>query len=96
VFALRALAMGGLQAAYARGMQGEPSALWLLLTGGVSALIGLGFAVVSAFGYDALDLHYCIAGQLSIVGALLLVYALKLRARHVQGPSAYAHARRTH
>jgi uncharacterized membrane protein HdeD (DUF308 family) len=96
VVALRALVMGGLQVAYARSMRGQRSALWLLLTGAVSAVIGLGFSVVSAFGYDALDLHYCIAGQLSIVGALLMVYALKLRALHVQQVRAFTNARPTH
>jgi len=62
-----------------RGARPQRAELWLLLAGAVSAAIGLGFCIVSAFGYDALDLRYCIAGQLGIVGALLLTYSLKLR-----------------
>jgi uncharacterized membrane protein HdeD (DUF308 family) len=91
--ATRALLTGAVECAYAQAMRTlgasgrspaarpqRSTALWLLLAGAVSAAIGLGFGVVSLLGYDALDLRYCIAGQLGIVGALLLTYSLKLRA----------------
>jgi uncharacterized membrane protein HdeD (DUF308 family) len=75
---LRALAVAAAQAAFARHMR-TPGSPWLLGSAAVSALIALGFLIVKAFGYDAMDLYACIAGQLGIAGALLAVYAFKLR-----------------
>lgn len=94
--ALRALAIGIVKAAYARAMLHESSARWLLVAGAVSALSGLAFLGVLAFGYDALDLRYCIAGQLGIAGSLLLVYSLKQRAQHTQQARAFEQPRPTH
>jgi uncharacterized membrane protein HdeD (DUF308 family) len=78
---LRALAVAAAQAAFARHLR-TPGSPWLLGAAGTSALIAIGFLVVTAFGYDAMDLYACIAGQLAIAGTLLAIYAFKLRGSH--------------
>jgi uncharacterized membrane protein HdeD (DUF308 family) len=87
--ATKSLVVGAVELYYA--WQSRRTALhpWLLSAAAVSGLEGLGFAGVVLFGYDALDLRPCIAGCSGIVGALLLVLALKLRTR-APAPSFYA------
>ena len=88
--ALRALAVAALQAAFARRTRAY-GGRWISATAGSSALIAAGFLVVAAFGYDAMDLYACIAGQLGILGALLATFAFKLRSS-AEPPHRISHA----
>jgi uncharacterized membrane protein HdeD (DUF308 family) len=78
VVAARAIVLGAVQGLYSRRLHGGRNADLLLIGAGLSMLVGVGFLVVTKFGYDALDLHVCIAGYLAIFGGELLTYGLKL------------------
>lgn len=51
----------------------------LAYAGMSSMLLSLAFMVVAFFGYGALDLHACLAGQLAIWAALVISYVMRAR-----------------
>ena len=52
---------------------------YLAYAGLSSAFFSLAFLITSAFGYGALDLHACLAGQLGIWSGLVITYVLRAR-----------------
>lgn len=58
----------------------EPHA-YLAYAGLSSMFLAVAFMITGAFGYGALDLHACLAGQLAIWAALVMTYALRARKR---------------
>jgi hypothetical protein len=44
-----------------------------------SIFFSLTFMITAAFGYGALDLHACLAGQLSVWAGLVITYVLRAR-----------------
>ncbi len=67
--ALRAIAVEAIRAWTIRDTLPARDRRPPLIGTGLSAGAGLGFLIISAFGYDALDLYACIAGNLTISGA---------------------------
>lgn len=91
LFCVRTLLVGGAELMIARQMSGS-GAGWLgprtlgafLAYAALSALgLSLAFLVAAMFGYGALDLYACIAGQLAIWAGLVTTHAVRLR-RHSQ------------
>lgn len=52
---------------------------YLAYAGMSSMFFSLAFAVVAFFGYGALDLHACLAGQLSVWAGLVIAYVMRAR-----------------
>jgi hypothetical protein len=52
---------------------------YLAYAGLSSTFFSLAFLIAAAFGYGALDLHACLAGQLGIWASLVMTYVLRAR-----------------
>jgi hypothetical protein len=85
LFCLRNLFTAGIEVFEARtldrGVWLEPQRphAYLAYAGLSSTFFSLAFMITALFGYGALDLHVCLAGQLSVWAALVITYALRAR-----------------
>lgn len=81
LFATRGLVLAGVHALQARESLPKRNAKIPMILAGLCALVSLGFLIISAFGYDALDLYACIAGYQALFAGVLAAYGDPLR-RH--------------
>lgn len=67
---------------------------YLAYAGLSSVFFSLAFLITAIFGYGALDLHACLAGQLGIWAGLVITYVLRARKTGLlNADSALAHGR---
>jgi hypothetical protein len=97
-FCLRNLAVCSIELLRAR--DGKPGYRWLswrapgayLAYAALSAsALSLAFMVAAGFGYGALDLYACIAGQLWIWSSLIVAHAIRVAGQRVASLGTYAH-----
>lgn len=89
-----ALTRGGARLDRAAWLKPQKPHAYLAYAGLSSIFFSLAYLIAAAFGYGALDLHACLAGQLGIWAGLVITYVLRARKTGLlDGDSALVHGR---